>query len=131
MLPATTDTRNCLSCERVLKGRSDKKFCDDYCRNNYNNRLKVNDGGLQRLINNTLARNRRILQSILPPEKETAKTTRDQLLLKGFSFTYFTHLYQTRTGNTYYYCYDYGYRLLDNDWYLVVRRKEEQGGVYL
>ena len=25
----------CLTCNKPVKGRTDKKFCDDYCRNNY------------------------------------------------------------------------------------------------
>lgn len=125
MLDTKEQPKTCLSCGKPIKGRSDKKFCDDYCRNNYNNQLKVNDGEAVRLINNALARNRRILQSFLPADKETAKTNRDQLLLKGFSFTYHTHIYTTKTGNTYHYCYDYAYRLLENEWYLIVRKKEE------
>ncbi|MGQ0737990.1 MAG: hypothetical protein ACT4OJ_02920 [Bacteroidota bacterium] len=125
MLQAKQEIKNCLSCGKPVKGRSDKKFCDDYCRNNYNNQIKASDNGVVRLINNTLAKNRRILQSFLPSGKETAKTTRDQLLLRGFSFTYLTHIYTTKTGNVYYYCYDYAYRLLENDWYLIVRKKDE------
>ena len=31
--------RKCLECGTVLKGRSDKKFCSDYCRNTYNNKV--------------------------------------------------------------------------------------------
>lgn len=125
MLQKNSEARSCLACGKPVKGRSDKKFCDDYCRNNYNNELKSVDSGIVRLINNALAKNRRILQAILPEDKETAKTTRDQLLLKGFSFHYLTHIYTTKTGKTYFYCYDYGYLPLDNDWYLVVRKKEE------
>ncbi len=125
MLQATDDTRNCLACGKTLKGRSDKKFCDDYCRNNYNNQLKSADSGVVRLINNALAKNRRIMQALLPPDKETAKANRDQLLLKGFSFNYITHVYTTKTGKSYYYCYDYGYLPLDNDWFLIVRKREE------
>jgi predicted nucleic acid-binding Zn ribbon protein len=119
-------TRNCLSCEKALRGRVDKKFCDDYCRSNYNYRQKSTDSGLVRLINNALARNRKILQSFLSTGKETARATRDQLLLRGFSFKYHTQSFTNRTGNTYYYSYDFGYRVLENDWYLVVRNKEEQ-----
>jgi hypothetical protein len=78
-----------------------------------------------RLINNALAKNRRIMQTILPADKDTAKVTRDQLLLKGFSFTYFTHIYTTKTGKQYVYCYDYGYLPLENDWFLIVKRREE------
>lgn len=32
--------RSCLDCGKALVGRADKKFCDDSCRNNYNNRIK-------------------------------------------------------------------------------------------
>ncbi|MBS1758892.1 MAG: hypothetical protein JST23_02115 [Bacteroidetes bacterium] len=124
MLSKTT-ARACLSCGKTLKGRSDKKFCDDYCRNNYNNQLKSDDTNSVRLINNQLNKNRKVLQGALPEDKETSKITREQLLLKGFSFKYFTHLYNTKTGNTYYYCYDYGYRQLEKDLYLIVRQKED------
>ncbi|RYF12576.1 MAG: DUF2116 family Zn-ribbon domain-containing protein, partial [Flavobacteriales bacterium] len=36
--------RFCLDCNTEIKGRADKKFCDDQCRNNYNNRRKSEDG---------------------------------------------------------------------------------------
>lgn len=125
MIHQKNETKNCLECGKSLKGRVDKKFCDDYCRNNYNNKQKLADSGVVRLINNVLAKNRRILQSLLPADKETNKTTRDNLLLKGFSFKYLTHIYTTKTGKAYYYCYEYGYLPIDNDWFLIVRKKEE------
>lgn len=125
MLQAKTDSKNCLACGKPIKGRSDKKFCDDYCRNNYNNQLKAADSGIVRLVNNALAKNRRILIGFLPDDKDTAKASREQLLLNGFSFKYLTHIYKTKADKTYYYCYDYGYLPLDNDWYLIVRKKEE------
>jgi predicted nucleic acid-binding Zn ribbon protein len=125
MLHTSPEIKKCLSCGKTIKGRSDKKFCDDYCRNNYNNQLKLADSGVVRLINNALAKNRRIMQTILPADKDTAKVNRDQLLLKGFSFTYFTHIYTTKTGKQYVYCYDYGYLPLENDWFLIVKRREE------
>jgi hypothetical protein len=114
-----------MACGKAIKGRSDKKFCDDYCRNNYNNQLKLADSAIVRNINNTLAKNRRVLQSILTADKETAKSSRDQLLLKGFSFNYFTHIYTTKAGKQYFYCYDYGYLPLESDWFLIVKKKEE------
>jgi predicted nucleic acid-binding Zn ribbon protein len=125
MIQQKTAIKNCLTCNKPIKGRSDKKFCDDYCRNNYNNQLKAAAGTQVRLINNALAKNHRILQSLLPADKEMMKTTREQLLLKGFQFKYITHIYTTQAGKTYYYCYDHGYLPLDNDWFLIVKRKEE------
>jgi hypothetical protein len=121
------ETKNCLACGAVLRGRVDKKFCNDYCRNNDNNRKKQK-GSLSPLVKNinaTLLKNRKVLESLLPVAEETAKANKDKLQRLGFHFKYFTHIYTTKTGKTYYYCYDYGYLPLENDWYLIVKRKEE------
>ncbi len=122
-----SEPKTCLACGAVLRGRVDKKFCNDYCRNNYNNqqKLKSNQNSLVRNINATLLKNRKVLESILPATEETAKASKDKLLRLGFHFKYLTHLYTTKTGKTYYYCYDYGYLPLDNDWFLIVKKKEE------
>jgi len=119
--------RNCLSCGKPLKGRVDKKFCDDYCRNNYNNQQKAkgSHSSYVRNINNTLLKNRKVLETILPVSEETAKANRDKLLRLGFQFKYLTHSFTNKSGKTYYYCYDYGYLPLENDWYLIVKRKED------
>lgn len=121
------EQKNCLACGKPLKGRIDKKFCDDYCRNNYNNQQKAksNYSSLVRNINNALLKNRKILESILPEGEETAKASRDKLQRLGFHFKYITHQYTTRTGKVYYYCYDLGYLPLDGDWFLIVRKKED------
>ena len=122
-----SETRNCFACGRALRGRADKKFCDDNCRNNYNNQQKAkgNYSSFVRNINNTLVKNRKILESLLPDSEEMAKANKDKLQRLGFQFKYLTHLYTTKTGKTYYFCYDYGYLPLENDWYLIVRRKED------
>jgi predicted nucleic acid-binding Zn ribbon protein len=115
----------CLTCSKPVKGRSDKKFCDDYCRAAYNNDLKSAANNLIRNVNNALGKNRRILESLLPEGDPTAKTNKDKLLEKGFQFKYHTHLYQTKNDKTYFYCYEYGYLPLENNWYLIVKREEE------
>jgi hypothetical protein len=121
------EKKTSLASDKPLKGRIDKKFCDDYCRNNYNNQQKAKSShsNYVRNINNALLKNRKILESILPNDEETAKANKDKLLRLGFQFKYFTHLYTTKTGKTYFYCYEYGYLPLENDWYLIVKRKEE------
>lgn len=119
--------KTCLICGRELKGRSDKKFCTDFCRNNFNNSQKtkqVNNGEIK-LINNALARNRKILESTLPNGDDTAKTKKERLLSMGFQFKYLTHTYTTRTGKVYFYCYEYGYLPIGNDWFLIVKKKGE------
>jgi hypothetical protein len=126
-MPASPDTKTCLYCERPLKGRIDKKFCDDNCRNSYNNQQKAkgSHSAYVRNINNALLKNRKILESILPDGEETAKANKEKLMRLGLQFKYITHTYTTKTGKTYFYCYEYGYLPLDNDWYLIVKRKEE------
>ena len=125
MLQPKQAPKTCLACDKPLKGRSDKKFCDDYCRNNYNNQLKSMTNNQMRNINNALSKNRRILEEMLPEGKEKVSSHKEKLLEKGFLFKYVTHLYTTKDGKTYYFCYEYGYLPLDNDWYLIVRRREE------
>jgi hypothetical protein len=78
-----------------------------------------------RNVNNALGKNRRILESLLPEGEATAKTNRDKLIEKGFQFKYHTHLYNTKKGDTYFYCYEYGYLQLENNWYLIVKREVE------
>jgi hypothetical protein len=118
--------KKCLSCGKPVAGRIDKKFCDDYCRNTYNNQMKSGSNNLIRNINNALKKNRNILAAILPDSEDTAKISREKLLEQGFIFKYRTHTYTNKKGNVYGYCYDYGYLRLEQDWILVVRNKEEQ-----
>ena len=115
----------CLNCSNEVKGRADKKFCNDYCRNEYNNSLKSTSTNLVRNINNALGKNRRILESCLTTGQETGKTNHEKLIAKGFQFKYITNTYTNKKGDTYYFCYDMGYLPTGDDWFLVVRRKEE------
>ena len=120
-------TKTCLICGRPLKGRSDKKFCNDFCRNSFNNsqKFKESHNDVVKIINSALARNRRVLESLLPNGDELAKARKEKMLAMGFQFKYLTHTYVTRTGKVYSYCYDYGYLPIGNDWFLVVKKKGE------
>ncbi len=123
-MPSAIAEKTCLACNKKLSGRADKKFCNDYCRNSYNNEMKSANSPIVRNINNALIKNRRILEGLLGGE-ETIKKPKEKFLSQGFQFKYTTHTYTNKKGNTYFFCYEYGYLPLDNDWYLVVRRKEE------
>jgi hypothetical protein len=116
------EKKKCLDCSEIISGRADKKFCSDLCRNNYNNKLNADSTNHVRNINNILRRNRRIIEEMTPEGK--AKTTKSKLLEKGFDFTYYTNIYKTQKGVVYYFCYEYGYLPLENDFYFLVHRKE-------
>lgn len=118
-----TNVKCCLDCSRPLKGRTDKKFCDDACRNHYNNRQNSDQNNLVRNINNILRKNRRILQQLMDTGGATVKLRREALLQQGFQPRYHTHQHQTGKGSIYHFCYEYGYLLLEQDWVLVVRQE--------
>lgn len=114
--------RKCPICHEIITGRRDKKFCSDQCRNDYFNRLNSDTIKYVRNINNRLRKNRRILAELNPGG--TAKVHRDELSSKGFNFKYFTNVYKTKQGKLYYFCYEQGYLLLDNNWVALVIKKE-------
>src|SRR5690606_23914748 len=114
-------SKECHACGKPVKGRSDKKFCDDYCRNVYNNQVKSDGYSQVRNITNALKKNRQILASVILPAQETRKISRAELIDLGFKFKWMTHRYTTNAGNTYIFCYDYGYLQLDKERCLVVK----------
>lgn len=114
-----TNKRKCLECNDTLRGRADQKFCSDACRNTYNNRINCDSTSLMRNINNTLRRNRRILMTLL--ESRKSKVKRETLFDKGFNFSYFTHTFTTKKGSRYFFCYEYGYLVLDEGLYYIVK----------
>lgn len=114
----------CLYCNHPIKGRADKKFCDDNCRNIYNNQQNSDTTNLMRNVNNALRRNRRILLELNPDGK--TKITKSKLVEKGFQFSYHTSTKTTKSGATCFFCYDYGYQPLENDAFLIVSSKEKE-----
>lgn len=119
-----TSPRLCLACGKAVKGRIDKKFCNDYCRNVYNNEVRSESNTHIRHINQVLKKNRGILEELLG-EEGMVKQPKTKFTAKGFHFNYHTHQYANQKGQIYYFCYEYGFLPLENDWYLIVKRKEE------
>jgi len=115
--------QNCLACGEDFVGRSDKKFCSDYCRNVYNNNRNRDVNNYMRNVNNILRKNRRILAELNPNGK--AKVTKNKLIQKGFNFEFHTNIYTTKKEKkVYYFCYEQGYLAINEDYYTLVIRKE-------
>lgn len=113
--------RVCLECEERLHGREDKKFCDDSCRNSFNNKRNKDYNNLMRTTNNQLRKNYRILAQYNPSSK--SKVTKSALLQKGFDFNFFTNIYTTKTGTQYFFVYNIGYMFLEHDLCLLVQKE--------
>lgn len=97
----------CLQCAKSLQGRIDKKFCDHYCRNAYNNKVKRQDEQLIQKTNKAIRRNRRILKTLCPIGKATVRKT--VLVDMGYDFRFFSSIYKTHNNQVYYISYDYAF----------------------
>ena len=111
--------RTCEECGGLLHGRMGKRFCSDYCRNTHNNRLNSDVTLHIRNINNSLRRNRRILQLLNPAGR--TRVHKEKLAARGFDFRLHTSV-ATKEGVTYYYCYEQGYLPMEKDYYLLIRK---------
>lgn len=115
----------CLSCGEPIKGRTDKKFCDDQCRSNYNNRLNSENSVQIRIVNNILKKNRKLLEAVVGVDGK-GKISKQKLMEKGFNFKYFTQMHTTQKGSVYKLCYEYAYLLIENDFVFVVKWENEK-----
>ena len=105
--------KKCLDCGETIRGRTDKKFCSDQCRNNYNNRLNRDSNNFVRNVHGLLRKNRRILADLYSEGK--VKVHKDALFALGYNFSFFTHVIETSQGHKFHYCFEYGYHELGED----------------
>lgn len=118
------ETRQCPECGEPIAGRIDKKFCSDLCRNSFNNKVNSDSNNLVRNINNLLRKNRRILEESLNGA-DTTRISKQKLSDKGFNFTYYTNPLTTYNNHHYFFCYEFGYRYLENDQLMLVKKNFE------
>jgi hypothetical protein len=113
----------CLYDQKPIKsGRSDKKFCDSNCKDAYYNAIKTEEHKEIKKIDIILKRNRRILKKIFNPKKEDKLIGREVLIKAGFEFDFHTHSVITKfNANKFVFCYDYGYREVENGRYKVIK----------
>ncbi len=114
--------KSCRECGETIRGRSDKKFCGDQCRNTYNNRCTQEANSIMRSVNCILRKNRKILEELLPGQ--SARISRQKLYEKGFNFEFTTSLLTTRDGTVFRFCYDFGYQFLQDEMLVLVKSSE-------
>lgn len=100
--------RKCLNCQKEISGRIGKKYCDDYCKSDYNyKKNKLKEQSFFKSIDLQLKKNRRILKEY---NKAGKATVREEILLsEGFNPKFFTHFWRNSAGDAYLFCYEYGY----------------------
>lgn len=125
LIPNAKECRNCG--EEIIFGRTDKKFCTDACRIDYNNKVKMEKRGenpeFVKKITRTLINNHQILRKL----NANGKTIVSEQYLTdlGFNFNYQTSYQTTKKGDVYHFCFDQGYlKIKDNQVLLVVQQKK-------
>lgn len=122
--------KTCLACGHPINGRSDKKFCDDSCRNGYHNQRTSPATSCVRRVNGILGRNRTILEEVIRTLPGKRKMVRmERLLDAGFRASYFTHTKKDRRGRTCYYCYDHGLRVVEPDKAILFSDPDDDPGL--
>ncbi len=116
----------CKECGKTLHGRLDKRFCDAYCRNAFNNKVNRKDEQYLLDTNRTLRKNRRILKTLSPLGKSTVR--QQVLVAMGYDFNVFSSMYRSPQGLIYYLCYEYGFSpIVDkkgNEKALIINRQQ-------
>lgn len=100
--------KKCLSCNLELKGRSDKKFCDQYCKSAYHYKiLQDGTGSFFSRVDKQLKTNRRILKNYNKAGKATVRS--EVLKEEGFDPNFFTHYWKNKSGDVYLFVYEFGF----------------------
>lgn len=102
--PAPT---HCLECNKALRGRLGKKFCDAACKSAYHNRCKSPGEALISEINKIGRRNRAILKTLSPEGKSIVR--KEVLDALGYDYRVFNGIHKTKTRGIYYLVYDYAF----------------------
>ena len=113
--------KSCINCNRLIKGRTDKKFCDENCRNSYNNRLHAERNNLIRNINNAVGKNRRILAELAGPAGRVSDVPFQKIINRGYRLQFFTHRANCRRGREFIFCYDHGFHRREDGRCVIVK----------
>ncbi len=97
----------CKKCKKTIYGRTDKQFCDAYCRNAFNNKIKRTEEKEIIAVNSKLRKNRRILKTLSPVGKSTVR--KEVMIAMGYDFNIFSSMYRASKTSLYYLCYEYGF----------------------
>lgn len=113
--------KSCAHCQKPIRGRSDKRFCDDACRANHNNEQRAREPAETRRINQLLRRNRNILAQLLS-NRMACQLPEDDLAELGFCFKYVTHIASNNLSNIQFGCYEFYWKRLSQR-RIEIRRK--------
>lgn len=124
---STLPKQHCQECGKEIHGRSDKRFCNDTCRNNLNRKKRIAeqviipDIALEiiRIIKN----NYRLLKSGGLESGITAFQPIKNLLERGFNPGFFTSI-REEEGDVYHFCFECGFRISGENIFIIERKEQ-------
>ncbi len=119
--------KTCMECDAKIKGRVDKRFCDDNCRSAFHNKHNRNQMLITREINAVLRRNRQILKDIFETNQSDTIVSKQHLEKKGFLFDFLTHSNEKPNNPTTKYCYEFGYLELKEGQFKIYKTQDLTG----
>jgi hypothetical protein len=121
----------CIECEELLRGRTDKKFCSDYCRTSHHNRKNADLSLVLRVIDRRLKANRRILMKLYDSVQNDSKLVPLKYVeTLGFTFNFYTHI-DVDSEKESVFCYEYGYQKIDDKKVQLLKQSPFSEGVDL
>jgi len=111
-------TRNCHFCGAVIHGRADKRYCNDYCRNASNQKMRKEEAVEMHYnaaeIFKVIKRNYEILKKDDPAimnANEESFCQIDDFLKTGIDTRFFTSTYEDKNGTIWYCVFDRCYAM--------------------
>lgn len=100
--------KRCLFCDKILEGRSNKKYCDVHCKSSYQYQKSQNEAPrFYNKVDNQLKLNRIILKNFNKAGKATVRSS--VILEEGFNPNFFTHYWKNTKGDIYLFVIEYGF----------------------
>ena len=97
--------KNCLSCGSILRGRADKKFCSDACKNDFHNHHPGQHYSYERRLIASALKNHRILNQIIA--SGIGELEEKDLESHGFNFEGLTGLRLLSKTDFQLFCFDF------------------------
>ena len=119
----------CEECGKEIHGRSDKRFCDDTCRNNFNRKKRIEERveippegqEIIRIIKN----NYRLLKARVNGEYTVLDESYSFLRSKGFNPNLFTSI-SYEQGELYRFCFECGFLVYEDTITIIERDQSGQ-----
>ncbi|MEX2484790.1 MAG: hypothetical protein WED10_09525 [Brumimicrobium sp.] len=107
-------TKECNYCGSEFKGRANKKFCSNSCKNSFHNEEYRTTNSAIFKLDKKLHKNRAVLKDMYQVYR-SSPIPLSILQARGFELKYHTHNFNAPSGEKYTMVYDYGYKMSYDD----------------